>query len=464
MTDFPANLKKEGSFMFHDLLLQREAAGKPIRVGVIGAGKFGASLVLQLFYMKGIRAAAIADLNLDRARQAYTSCGIPAEMICRVQKVEDLHEAILRGKQVITEDGLLLARCDFLDVVVEATGNPEAGAHLAYHVLLNKKHLVMVNVEADVTVGPVLKRMADNAGVVYSLVDGDQPGVIMNMVNWARTVGFEIVAAGRGTVFYPEDRAGTPDTVPARMGFSEEKIQRRGLNLKMYNSFRDGSKAQIEMAALANMTGLLPDVRGMHEPSLNLSDIPRVFSLKQEGGILNQEGVVELANRVAEDGKALLPFPLRMGVFVVIKTHHPFLQEDLTHFRLYSGGNGQNFLLYRPYHLVSVEAPITILKAALYQQATGAPMGKPVVDVIALAKRNLKEGERLDGGGSYAVNGLIEKAEVAKAEQLMPLELTDGVRLKQDVAEGTPISYGMVELNEHSFLLQLRRIQDATVF
>jgi predicted homoserine dehydrogenase-like protein len=174
--------------------------------------------------------------------------------------------------------------------------------------------------------------------------------------------------------------------------------------------------------------------------------------------------VVELANSVAEDGKALLPFPLRMGVFVVIKTHHPFLQEDLTHFRLYSGGNGQNFLLYRPYHLVSVEAPITILKAALYQQATGAPMGKPVVDVIALAKRNLKGGERLDGGGGYTVNGLIEKAEVAKAEQLMPLELTDGVRLKQDVAEGTPISYGMVELNEHSFLLQLRRIQDATVF
>jgi predicted homoserine dehydrogenase-like protein len=450
--------------MFHEFLLRREAEGNPIRVGIIGAGKFGASLVLQLFYMKGIRAVAIADLNLDHARQAYTSCGISAEMICSVQKVEDMHEAIRRGKQVITEDGLLLARCDFLDVVVEATGNPEAGASMAYHILMNKKHLIMVNVEADVTVGPVLKRMADNAGVVYSLVDGDQPGVIMNMVDWARTVGFEIVAAGRGTIFYPEDRAGTPDTIPARMGFSEEKIKRRGLNLKMYNSFRDGSKAQIEMAALANMTRLVPDLRGMHEPSLNISDIPRVFSLKEEGGILNQEGVVELANSVAEDGKTLLPFPLRMGVFVVVKTDHPFLQEDLTYFRLYSGGNGRNFLLYRPYHLVSVEAPITILKAALYRQATGAPIGQPVVDVIAVAKRDLKGGERLDGGGGYTVNGLIERAEVAKAEQLMPLELTDGVRLKQDVAKGMPISYPMVELNEHSFLLKLRRIQDAIVF
>jgi predicted homoserine dehydrogenase-like protein len=450
--------------MLHELLLRREAEGKPIRVGIIGAGKFGASLVVQLSYMKGIRAPVVADLNLDRARQAYTSCGIPEEMIRTVKNVEELNEAIRAGKRVVTEDGLLLARCDLLDVVVEATGNPEAGAYMAYHSLMNKKHLVMVNVEADVTVGPVLKRMADTAGVVYSLVDGDQPGVIMNMVDWARTVGFEIVAAGRGTVFYPEDRAGTPDTVPARMGFSEEKIKRRGLNLKMYNSFRDGSKAQIEMAALANMTGLLPDVRGMHEPSVNVSDIARVLSLEGEGGILHREGVVELANSVAEDGKTLLPLPLRMGVFVVIKTAHPFLQEDLTHFRLYSGGNGKNFLLYRPYHLVSVEAPITILHAALYGQATGAPIGRPVVDVIAVAKRDLKRGERLDGGGGYTVNGLIERAEVARAEGLVPLELTDGGRLKQDVARGTPITYPMLDLREDSFLLKLRRIQDAMEF
>jgi predicted homoserine dehydrogenase-like protein len=450
--------------MLHELLLRREAEGKPIRVGIIGAGKFGASLVVQLSYMKGIRAPVVADLNLDRARQAYTSCGIPEEMIRTVKNVEELNEAIRAGKRVVTEDGLLLARCDLLDVVVEATGNPEAGAYMAYHSLMNKKHLVMVNVEADVTVGPVLKRMADTAGVVYSLVDGDQPGVIMNMVDWARTVGFEIVAAGRGTVFYPEDRAGTPDTVPARMGFSEEKIKRRGLNLKMYNSFRDGSKAQIEMAALANMTGLLPDVRGMHEPSVNVSDIARVLSLEGEGGILHREGVVELANSVAEDGKTLLPLPLRMGVFVVIKTDHPFLQEDLTHFRLYSGGNGKNFLLYRPYHLVSVEAPITILNAALFGQATGAPIGWPVVDVIAVAKRDLKRGERLDGGGGYTVNGLIERAEVARAEGLVPLELTDGGRLKQDVARGTPITYPMLDLREDSFLLKLRRIQDAMEF
>ncbi|RMF94155.1 MAG: hypothetical protein D6736_00575, partial [Nitrospinota bacterium] len=298
---------------------------------------------------------------------------------------------------------------------------------------------------------------------VYTLVDGDQPGVTMNMVEWARTLGFEIVAAGRGTILYADDRTGTPDTVPMRFGFSEEMIKRRTINLQMFNSFRDGSKAQIEMTALANMTGLPPDVRGMHEPSVNIPDIPRVFSLKEEGGILEREGVVELANSVAEDGKTLLPFGLKGGVFVVIKTDHPFIQEDLVGYHVHAGGKG-NFLLYRPYHLVAIEAPLSIVKAALYGQPTGAPLGKPVAEVITVAKRNLKQGERLDGSGGYTVNGLIERAEIARAERLLPLGLAYGVTLKQDVAQGEAITYDMVELNEDSFLLKLRRLQDATVW
>jgi len=322
----------------------------------------------------------------------------------------------------------------------------------------------MVNVETDVTVGPFLKRLADSAGVVYTLVDGDQPGVTMNIVEWARTLGFEIVAAGRGTVFYGDDRAGTPDTAPARFGFSEEMIERRTINLKMFNSFRDGSKAQIEMTALANMTGLAPDVRGMHEPSLNIADIPRTFSLREEGGILSQQGVVELANSVAEDGETMLSSPLGMGVFVVIRTEHPFIQEDLTSYHLHPGGNGKNFLLYRPYHLVAVEAPISIAKAALYGQPTGAPLPRPVAEVVTVAKRDLNQGEQLDGSGGYTVNGLIEKAEIARAENLLPLGLASGVKLKQDIAQGTAITYDMVELDEDSFVLKLRRLQDATLW
>ena len=450
--------------MFSSLLAQRAAENKPIKVGIIGAGKFGGGLVAQLSCMQGMEACAIADINLHHARHAYTASGVPAETIRIVQNVEEMNEAIRSGKRAITEDGLLVAGSDLVDVVVEATGIPEVGARMGYHTIAHKKHLIMVNVETDVTVGAFLKHLADSAGVVYTLVDGDQPGVTMNIVEWARTLGFEIVAAGRGTVFYDDDRAGTPDTVPARFGFSEEMIARRTINFKVYNSFRDGSKAQIEMTSLANMAGLPPDIRGMHEPSVNISDISRVFSLREEGGILHRQGVVELANSVAEDGKTMLDAPISMGIFVVIRTDHPFIQEDLASYNLYPGGDGKNFLLYRPYHLVAVEAPISIAKAALYGQPTGAPLHKPVAEVITVAKRNLKQGEQLDGSGGYTVNGLIEKAEIARAENLLPLGLASGVKLKQDVVQGTAITYDMVELNEDSFVLKLRRLQDATVW
>ena len=449
--------------MFSSLLAQRATENKPIKVGIIGTGKFGGGLVAQLSRMQGIEACAIADINLEHARHAYTASGVPLEDIRVVQNVEEMNEAIHRGKRAITEDGLLITRSDLVDVVVEATGIPEVGARMGYHAVTHNKHLVMVNVETDVTVGPILKHLADSAGVVYTLVDGDQPGVTMNMVEWARTLGFEIVAAGRGTVFYGDDRQGTPDTVPERFGFDEQTIKRRTINFKIYNSFRDGTKAQIEMTSLANMAGLVPDVRGMHEPSVNIADIPRVFSLREEEGILNQHGVVELANSVAEDGKTMLDSPLRMGVFVVIRTDHPFIQEDLTSYHLYPGGNGKNFLLYRPYHLVAVEAPISIAKAVLYGQSTGAPLSKPVAEVITVAKRNLKKGEQLDGSGGYTVNGLIEKAEIARVENLLPLGLASGVKLKQDIARGTAITYDMVELNEDSFVLKLRRLQDANI-
>lgn len=450
--------------MFSALLAQRAAENNPIRVGIIGAGKFGAGLVAQLSQMKGMEASVIADIDLGHARHAYTSSKVPAEAIREVKTSAGINEAIQDGQPAVVEDGLLLARADLVDVVVEVTGIPEVGARMGYEAITHNKHLIMVNVEADVTVGPILKHLADSAGVVYSLVDGDQPGVTMNMIEWARTLGFEIVAAGRGTVFYADDRIGTPDNVPERFGFSEEMIARRTINLKMYNSFRDGSKAQIEMTALANMAGLVPDVRGMHEPSLNIAEIAQVFSLREEGGILSQHGVVELANSVAEDGRTMLEAPLGMGVFVVIRTDHPFTQEDLASYYLHPGGDGHNFLLYRPYHLVAVEAPISIAQAVLYGQPTGAPLTRPTAEVVAVAKRHLEEGEQLDGSGGYTVYGLIERAEVARTQNLLPLGLASRVELKQDVPQDSPITYDMVDLDEDSFVLKLRRLQDATLW
>ncbi len=448
--------------MFSTQLAQRAAENNPVHVGIIGAGKFGAGLVAQLSQMQGIVASAIADINLEHATGAYTVSHVSPDAILHVKNANAINDAIRSGKRAVTENGMHIVQSDLIDVVVEATGIPEVGARMAYHTLMHKKHLVMVNVETDVTVGPFLRRLADNARVVYTLVDGDQPGVTMNMIEWANTLGFEIVAAGRGTIFYDNDRIGVPDTVPQRFGFSQEIIERRTINFKMFNSFRDGSKAQIEMTSLANMAGLPPDIRGMHEPSVNITDIAQVFSLKEEGGILSRHGVVELANSIAIDGKTMLDDPLRMGVFVVIRTEHPFTQEDLASYNLYPGGDGKNYLLYRPYHLVAVEAPISIAKAALYGQPTGTPLPSPVADVITVAKCDLKAGERLDGSGGYTVNGLIEKVDIARAENLLPLGLAYDVTLKRDVLQGEAISYDMVELNEDAFVLKLRRLQDAT--
>jgi predicted homoserine dehydrogenase-like protein len=449
--------------MYRTLLEQCAAEDEPIRVGIIGAGKFGAGVVAQLSQMQGIEASLIADLDLSRARYAYTASYVPEDDIREASSLGEAEQAIFEGRPAVTQDGLMLTQCDLVDVVVEATGIPPVGARMAYSAITHHKHVVMVNVEADVTIGPILSSLAHSAGVVYTLVDGDQPGSTMNIVEWAKTLGFEIVAAGRGTIFYGDDRQGTPDTVPQRFGFSDEMLVRRTINLKMYNSFRDGSKAQIEMTALANAAGLVPDVRGMHEPSVNLADIPVRFSLTEEGGLLNQHGVVELANSIAEDGVTMLDNPIRMGVFCVIRSEHPFIQEDLASYYVHTGGDGKNFLLWRPYHLVTVPAPISILKAVFDGQPTGAARHRPTAEAITVAKRDLKAGEVLDGSGGYTINVLCEKAAIARAENLLPMGLSSGATLVQDVAQGQAITYDLVDLDEESFVLTLRRMQDATL-
>ncbi len=443
-------------------LAKREDEENPIRVGIIGAGKFGSGLATQLMQTPGITPSVVADIDLDRARHAYTSSGVPEAEIKTVELPSDINDAIVMEERAITDDALALAEADLVDVVVEATGLPDVGARTAYHAIMHGKHVVMVNVEADVVVGPILRRMADAAGVVYTLVDGDQPGVTMNMVEWARTLGFEIVAAGRGTTLYQDDPQGTPGSVMERFGFDADTLTRRSINLKMFNSFRDGTKAQTEMTALANMAGLVPDVRGMHEPSVNIADIPKALSLEEEGGILSRHGVVELANSVGEDGKTLLDNPLNMGVFVVIRAEHPFIQEDLGSYFLHANDNDHNFLLYRPYHLVAVEAPITIAKAVIHGHATGAPSAVPTAELVTVAKRDLEPGDVLDGSGGYTVLGACEKASVASANRLLPLGIAFGAKVNEPIPEGETITHGMVELDEDSFALKLRRMQDAT--
>ncbi|MEM7134075.1 MAG: SAF domain-containing protein [Chloroflexota bacterium] len=450
--------------MFAQLLAERAANNNPIRVAIIGAGKFGGGTIAQISLMKGIEVSVVADLNLSHARIAFAASHIDEDELQVAKNANDIDDTIRSGKRAVIEDGLAVSHSDLVDAVVEATGIPDVGARMAYEAITNGKHVVMVNVEADVTIGPILRRLADSAGVTYTCVDGDQPGCTMNIIEWATALGFEIVAAGRGTIFLDDDRAGTPDTVPERFGFSDEMLERRSINLKMFNTFRDGTKAQVEMTALANMAGLVPDVRGMHEPSVNLADIPQRFSLQDEGGLLSQTGVIELANSVGADGQTMLPDPLKMGVFAVIRTEHPFIQEDMQMYHLHPGGNGNNYLLYRPYHLVAIEAPISIAQAVLFNKPTGTPLPTPMAEVITVAKRPLEEGETLDGGGGYTVNGISEKATIAHRERLLPLGLAYGARLNADVEEGQAITYDMVELKTDTFVYKLRQLQDATVW
>ncbi|MDE0076595.1 MAG: hypothetical protein OXO50_03690 [Caldilineaceae bacterium] len=449
--------------MISQLLAQREAESNPIRVGVIGTGKFGAGLVAQISQMKGMEVSAIADINAHNARYAYVSSGAREEDIRTAETGDELEEAVRAGKPVVVEDGLALTESESIEVVVESTGLPEVGARHAFEALSSHKHVVMVNVEADVTVGPFLRRTADAAGVVYTMVDGDQPAVTWNIVEWARSLGLEIVAAGRGTIYFEDDFEGTPETAAARFGFTEEHIERRTINLKMFNSFRDGTKAQVEMTALANAAGLVPDRRGMHEPSVNLEEIPVRFSLREEGGLLSRHGVVELANSVADDGKSMLPNALKMGVFAVVRTEHPFTREDLAYHGCHVGGEGKNFLLYRPYHLVAVPAPLSIARAVLFDAANGSCAATPTAECITVAKRDLRAGEELDGGGGYTVVGQCEKAPVAQEEGLLPLGLADQAVLKRAIGKGEAIAYSDVVLNEDSFVLNMRRLQDDLV-
>ena len=449
--------------MISQLLAQREAESNPIRVGVIGTGKFGAGLVAQISQMKGMEVSAIADINAHNARYAYVSSGAREEDIRTAETGDELEEAVRAGKPVVVEDGLALTESESIEVVVESTGLPEVGARHAFEALSSHKHVVMVNVEADVTVGPFLRLTADAAGVVYTMVDGDQPAVTWNIVEWARSLGLEIVAAGRGTIYFEDDFEGTPETAAARFGFTEEHIERRTINLKMFNSFRDGTKAQVEMTALANAAGLVPDRRGMHEPSVNLEEIPVRFSLREEGGLLSRHGVVELANSVADDGKSMLPNALKMGVFAVVRTEHPFTREDLAYHGCHVGGEGKNFLLYRPYHLVAVPAPLSIARAVLFDAANGSCAATPTAECITVAKRDLRAGEELDGGGGYTVVGQCEKAPVAQEEGLLPLGLADQAVLKRAIGKGEAIAYSDVVLNEDSFVLNMRRLQDDLV-
>lgn len=445
--------------MFRRALLKRASAGNPIRVGVIGAGRMGTGVVNQIGTMHGMDVVVIADLIPDRAVQAFISSGSPPASVTEAAAEGDAADALRTGKRVVTADADLVSRLP-VDAIVEATGVPEVGAKAAYDAIQHRKHIVMLNVEADAVVGPILKRLADAAGVVYTLAAGDQPGAICELAEWAWGLGLRIVVAGRGTLMNPMERYATPDD-------NREKAEALGLNPQMYNSFRDGTKAQTEMCAVSNALRLVPEVRGMHEPVVDVEGLARVFRLKSHGGVLGREGIVDLANGTEGDGRLQPHGRVFPGVFLVVTSDHPMVVEDLAYVNdpilLLPPDirKGPNFTVFRPFHWCSVETPNSVAQAVLQGEPTGAPEGGPVATLITCAKRDLKAGEVLDGGGGYTVFALIEQVEISKAEGLLPFGFAYGARLTESVKKGEAIRWSQVETPGDSFLLELYRKQEA---
>ncbi len=405
----------------------------------------------------GLHVLGVADLSIDRAREALARAEWPSPQFAATS----FDNALETGGTHVTDDGDALVCADGLDVVVEATGNPLAGIRYALKAIEEGRHLVMVNVEADVLAGPVLARRAESAGLVYSLAYGDQPALICELVEWARTNGFDVVCAGKGTKHRPVYHTSTPDTVWDHYGIDAETAARGGMNPRMFNSFLDGTKSAIEMAAVSNATGLAPQPGGLNFPPCGIDRLPDVCRPRDEGGQLAHRGTVEVVSCVHPDGAAVDQH-LRWGVYVTIEGAGDYIRRCFTEYGLPTDDSGRYTAVYRPYHLVGMELATSVMRAGIQGEATGFPIGF-AADVAATAKRDLAAGEILDGEGGYCVYGKLMPAESAVREGLLPIGLAHAVRLKRGVAAGQPILRADVELDKDSDVLRLRREMEPTL-
>ena len=409
-----------------------------IRVAIVGAGQMGEGLAAQTELMDGIRVVALADIRPSIARQAFESAGVDGAQIVETDDLSLAASAIGDGKRVATTNTAIVNHIEQVDIVVEATGIPNVGAEVAHNAILGKRHVLQMNVETDATVGYLLRKLADDAGVIYTLTSGDEPGATMELYDFAKTLGFDVVCAGKGKN-NPLDREATPDTV-------KQKAAAQQMNPKMLASFVDGTKTMVEMTALANAIGFVPDVRGMHGPQVTPDTIDSVFVPRDAGGVIGDVGRVEYGIGIAP------------GVFVVFTAHNPKITRDLRYLNV---GPGPYWALYRPYHLANLETPISIIRAVINRATTIATLTPPTAETVTYAKRALKAGEHIDSLGGYTVYGMIERATVAAEQRLLPIGLAPGAVLKQDVAAHRPITYDDVEIDDSLTIVQLRKKQDA---
>ncbi|KAJ5182446.1 saf domain-containing protein [Penicillium capsulatum] len=444
-------------------LAQLEATGKPIQVGIIGAGKFGSMYISQSHRTTGVRLAGIADLSAQRAYGALKRTGFPEEKYDTTSTLS-IEEGIKANKTAITTDSTQLIAAPGIDVILEVTGNPAAGVRHALLCCEHKKHIVMINVEADVLAGPLLTRKAKEAGVIYSMAYGDQPALIAEMVDWARTAGFDVVCAGKGTKHLPEYHYSTPDTIWTHYGFTEEQLASGDFNPQMFNSFLDGTKSALEMSAVANGCGLSPPTNGLAFPP---------------GGQLEKYGTVEVVSCLEKDGRAVFN-DLRWGVYVIIEGNKQppspwnsftgsldlciapgkYQQDCFAQYGLQTDKSGRFAAQYKPYHLIGLELGISIATI----MCRGEPTGQCKTfagDVVATAKRELKVGEKLDGEGGFMVYGKLMPAEASLAIEGLPIGLAHGLILKRDVRKDQGLSWEDVDFGVQSQAVAVRREMEA---
>ena len=435
----------------HRLLEERAAEKRPVRVVLVGAGKFGSMYLAQARRTPGLHVLAVADLAPERAHAALARVGWPEA----AHAARSFDEALRDQVTFVTDDAARAIAHPATEVVIDATGNPAAGIAHVLACCEHGKHIVMVNVEADALAGPLLARRARAAGIVYSLAYGDQPALICELVDWARAAGFAVVAAGKGTKYLPAYHASTPRTVWGHYGFDDETVARGDFNAQMFNSFLDGTKSGIEMTAVANATGLTPAPGGLAFPPCGVDDLAAVLRPRAAGGTLHHAGQVEVISSLERDGSPVFR-DLRWGVYVTFAAGHEYVRRCFHEYGIATDASGEYAAMYKPSHLIGLELGISVASVALRREPTGSPSGWRA-DCAATAKRALKAGEMLDGEGGYTVWGKLMGAAESRAQRALPIGLAHHVKLRRDIAEGATLSWDDVAYDASSQAVQIRR-------
>jgi predicted homoserine dehydrogenase-like protein len=434
----------------HRQLQELAANNKSIKVGLIGAGKFGSMYLSQIPTTPGVQLVGIADLSPAGVKKNLERVGWQDEQ----SNARSLDDAIKTGQTHISEDWQALVSHPAIDVIVECTGHPIAAVDHCLLAFANGKHVVNVTVEADAFCGPLLAQKAKEAGVVYSLAFGDQPALICDLVDWARTCGFPVVAAGRGHKWLPHFSESTPETVWGNYGLTPEQASRGGLNPKMFNSFLDGSKPSIESTAVANATGLSVPSNGLLYPPASVEDIPFVTRPISEGGVLEKKGMVEVISSLEANGRKI-PYDIRMGVWVTVEAETDYIKNCFEEYNAHTDPSGRYFTLYKRWHLIGLEVGMSVASVALRKEATGVAHCWNA-DVVATAKRDLKPGELLDGEGGYTVWGKLLPATKSVAMGGLPLGLAHDIKVVRPVKKGQSLCWDdvAVDTNTHAYKIR----------